>query len=126
MLQTDLVCDMPEVVPRLFIVLQPLSVCKGNGVDNEVAMQMLCIQVCGYDYLKPLAPHTVGKLHSDLLCLLRRDLIFFKAQIPVICLNPVRLVVLLLDCDELVTGGRDIAVDTLAEKFPLGFSSSFA
>lgn len=86
-----------------------------------MVMQVLCVQVRCDNHLKPLAPHTVCKLHSDLLCLLRRDLILLKAQIPVIGLNPVRLVVLLLDRNELVTGGRDIAVDTLTEKFPFGF-----
>ena len=84
-------------------------------------MQVLCVQMSGNNHLKPFAPHTVGKLHSDLLRLLRRDLIFLKAQIPVIGLNPIRFVVLLLDRNKLVTGSSDIAVDTLAEKFLLGF-----
>lgn len=121
MLQTDLICDMPEIVLRLFLVLQSFSVHKGNGVDNKVAMQMLCIQVRCHNHLKPLAPHHVCKLYSNLLRLLRRDLIFLKAQITVIGLNPIRLVVLLLNRNKLVTGGRHIAVDTLAEKFPFGF-----
>ena len=121
MLQTDLICDMPEVVPRLFLVLQSLSVRKGHRVNNKVAMQVLCVQVRCNDYLKTPAPHLVCKLHSNLLRLFRRDLVLLKAQIPVIGLNPVRLAVLLFDRNKLVTGGRDIAVDTFAEKFTLGF-----
>lgn len=36
MLQTNLVSNMPEVVPRLFLVLQTLSVNEGNGIDYKM------------------------------------------------------------------------------------------
>ena len=68
-----------------------------------------------------LAPHLSCKLHSDLLRLFGRDLVFLKAQIPVIRLNPVRLAELFLDGNELVTSHRHIAVDPVAEKLVFRF-----
>ena len=60
-------------------------------------------------------------LEDDLLRLFGRDLVFLKAQIPVICLNPIRLAELLLDGNELVTSHSDIAVDPVAEKLVFCF-----
>ena len=121
MLQANLVCNMPEVVPRLLFILQTLPVRKRDRVDDKMAMQMFCIQVRCYHHLKTLSPHPACKLHSNLLRLLRRNLVFLKAQITVIGLYPVRLIVLLLNRDKLLTGGSYITVDTLTEKFLLRF-----
>ena len=84
MLQADLISNMPEVIPRLLFILKPFPISKGNGVDDEVTVEMFCIQVSGNNYLKSLAPHLCCELHSDLLRLFGRDLVFLKAQIPVI------------------------------------------
>ena len=119
--QANLVGDMAEVVPRLFFIFQPLPIGKGNGVDDKMAVEMFRVQMGSNDHLKPLAPHLPCKLHSDLLRLFGRDLVFLKAQIPVICLNPVRLAELLLYGNELVTSHRHIAVDTVAEKLVFRF-----
>ena len=119
--QANLVGDMAEVVPRLFFVFQPLPIGKGNGVDDKMAVEMFRVQMGSNDHLKPLAPHLCCELHSDLLRLFGRNLVFLKAQIPVICLNPVRLAELLLDGNELVTSHRHIAVDPVAEKLVFRF-----
>ena len=121
MFQADLIGDMAEVVPRLFFVFQPLPIGKGNGVDDKMAVEMFRVQMGSNDHLKPLAPHLSCKLHSDLLRLFGRDLVFLKAQIPVIRLNPVRLAELFLDGNELVTSHRHIAVDPVAEKLVFRF-----
>ena len=121
MLQAYLISNMPKVTPRLFLVLKPLSIHKGNGVDDEVTVEMFCIQVSGNNHLKSLAPHLSHKLHSNLLRLFRSDLVFLETQIPVICLNPTRLIELFLDGNELITSHIHIAVDTIAEKLVLRF-----
>ena len=121
MLQADLIGDMAEVVPRLFFVFQPLPIYKGNGVDDKMAVEMFGVQMGSDDHLIPLAPHLCRKLHSDLLRLFGRDLVFLKAQIPVIRLNPVCLAELFLDGNELVTSHRHIAVDPVAEKLVFRF-----
>ena len=121
MLQADLISDMAEVVPRLFFVFKPLPIGEGNGVDDKMAVEMFGVQVGSDDHLKPLAPHLPCKLHSDLLRLFGRDLVFLKAQIPVIRLNPVRLAELFLNGNELVTSHRHIAVDPVAEKLVFCF-----
>ena len=79
MLQADLISDMAEVVPRLFFVFKPLPIGGGNGVDDKMAVEMFRVQVGSDDHLKPLAPHLSCKLHSDLLRLFGRDLVFLKA-----------------------------------------------
>ena len=121
MLQANLISDMSEIVPRLFFVFKPLPIYKGNGVDDKMAVEMFRIQMGSDDHLIPLAPHLCCKLHSDLLRLFRRDLVFLEAQIPVIRLNPVCLAELFLDGNELVTSHRHIAVDPVAEKLVFCF-----
>ena len=105
----------------LLVVLHTLSVNKGNGVHNKVAMQVLGVQVGCYHNLKSVAPHTLGKFRPDLLCQFGSDIRFvLKAQIPVIGLDTVAFVELLLDRYELVTGGRDITVNAAYIKLSLG------
>lgn len=52
----------------LLIVLQPLSVNKRNRVYNKMAVQVLGVQVGSNYNLKSVAPHTLGKFCSYLLC----------------------------------------------------------
>ena len=117
-LLADTVGDLTEFEPRLFISPQMLTVYKGNGIDNKVAVQVLGIQMCRNNYLKAFAPNLFGKFHSDMLRHLRRNIGFLKAQISVIGLYALRLLVLLLDRYKLVTGNRHITVDSLHIKFP--------
>ena len=66
---------------------------------------MLGVQVRCYHDLKSLAPYTLGKFHSDLLRQFGIDIRFvLKAQIAVVGLDAARLIKLLLDRYELVTG----------------------
>ena len=121
MFQADLIGDMAEVIPRLLFILKPFPISKGNGVDDEVTVEMFCIQVSGNNYLKSLAPHLCCELHSDLLRLFGCDLVFLKAQIPVICLNPTQFVELFFYGNKLITSHIHITVDTVAEKLVFRF-----
>ena len=96
---------MAEVPPRFLFVLQSLAVPERDGVHNEVAVKMLRIQMRCHKDLKPVAPHSFCERHTDLLCKLRRDVGFLEAEIAVVGLDAVRLVELLLDRNELLTGG---------------------
>ena len=66
-----------------------------------MTMQVLRIQVCCHHNLKPLPPHLVCKLHSNLLRQLRRDVLLLKAQVAMIGLDSIGLIELLLDRDKL-------------------------
>ena len=102
-LLADTVGFLVELEPRGFPAA--FAVHKGHGVDDEVAVQMLGVQVGRDKHLMPFAPNGIGKLHPDMLCKLRRDVGFLEAEVAVVGLNAVRLVELLLDGDELLTGG---------------------
>ena len=120
-LSAKFVCNVPEIPPMLLVVLHTLSVNKGNGVHNKVAMQVLGVQVGCYHNLKSVAPHTLGKFRPDLLCQFGSDVRFvLKAQIPVISLDTVAFVKLLLNRYELVTGSRSITVNAAYIKLSLG------
>ena len=114
---------MAEVPPRFLFVLQSLAVPERNGVHNEVAVKMLRIQVSGHKDLKTVAPHSFCECHTDLLCKLRCDVGFLKAEITVIGLDAIRLVELLFHRDELLTGSLRITVDALTEQLPFCFLS---
>ena len=114
-LQADFIGNMAEVPPRFLFVLQSLAIPERNGVHNEVAVKMIRIQVSSYKNLKPVAPHSFCERHTDLLCKLRCDVGFFKAEITVICLDAIRLVELLFHRDELFTGSLRITVDALTK-----------
>ena len=66
---------------------------------------MLGVQVGRDKHLMPFAPNGISKLHPDMLRQLRRDVGFLEAEVAVVGLNAIRLVELLLDGDELLTGG---------------------
>ena len=68
-------------------------------------MQVLRVQVRCYHDLKAVAPHTLGKFHSDFLSKVGIDVrLVLEAQIAVIGLDAVLLVELFLDRHKLVTG----------------------
>ena len=121
--QADLIGNMAEVPPRFLFVLQSLAVPERNGVHNEVAVKMLRIQMRCHKDLKPVAPHSSCERHTNLLCKLRGDVGFLKAEITVIGLDAIRLVELLFHRDELLTGSLRIAVDALTEQLPFCFLS---
>ena len=121
--QADLIGNMAEIPPRFLFVLQSLAVPERNGVHNEVAVKMLRIQVSGHKNLKTVAPHSFCECHTDLLCKLRCDVGFLKAEITVICLDAIRLVELLFHRDELLTGSLRVTVDALTEQLPFCFLS---
>ena len=102
-LLADTVGFLVELEPRGFPAA--FTVHKGHGVDDEVAVQMLGVQVGRDKHLMPFAPNGIGKLHPDMLRQLRRDVGFLEAEIAVVGLDAVRLVELLLDRNELLTGG---------------------
>ena len=80
-----------------------------------------------YNDLKSVAPHTLGKLCSDLLCQFGSDVRFvLKAQIPVIGLDTVTFVELLLDRYELVAGVATLQLMPPTYNSRSVFSSSFA
>ena len=114
---------MAEVPPRFLFVLQSLAVPERNGVHNEVAVKMLRIQMRCHKDLKPVAPHSSCERHTNLLCKLRGDVGFLKAEITVIGLDAIRLVELLFHRDELLTGSLRVTVDALAEQLPFCFLS---
>ena len=88
-----------------------------------MAVKMLRIQVSGHKNLKTVAPHSFCECHTDLLCKLRCDVGFLKAEIAVIGLDAIRLVELLFHRDELFTGSLRVTVDALAEQLPFCFLS---
>ena len=47
---------------------------EGDGVDYEVTMEVVRVQVSGDKHLEVLTPHAPGGLQSYLMGLLRRDL----------------------------------------------------
>lgn len=114
-LAAEAIGNMAEVPPRFLFVLQSLAVPERNGVHNEVAVKMLRIQVSGHKNLKTVAPHSFCECHTDLLCKLRCDVGFLKAEIAVIGLDAIRLVELLFHRDELFTGSLRVTVDALTE-----------
>ena len=113
--QADLIGNMAEVPPRFLFVLQSLAVPERNRVHNEVAVKMLRIQMRGHKNLKPVAPHSFCERHTDLLCKLRCDVGFLKAEITVIGLDAIRLAELLFHRDELLTGSLRVTVDALTK-----------
>ena len=102
-LLADTVGFLVELEPRGFPAA--FAVHKGHGVDDEVAVQMLGVQVGRDKHLMPFAPNGIGKLHPDMLRQLRRDVGFLEAEVAVVGLHAIRLVELLLDGDELLTSG---------------------
>ena len=84
-----------------------------------MTMQVLCVQVGCNNDLKSFTPYSVGKFHSDLLSKVGRNIFFLKTQITVIGLYTIFFSILLFDCNELVTGSRWIAVDTINEELTL-------
>ena len=121
--QADLIGNMAEVPPRFLFILQSLAVPERNGVHNEVAVKMLRIQMRCHKDLKTVAPHSFCERHTDLLCKLRCDVGFLKAEITVIGLDAIRLVELLFHRDELFTGSLRITVDALTKQLPFCFLS---
>ena len=118
---TDTICHCPEFKPCFFFSPQPFPIHKRNGIDNKVAVQMCCIQMCRNNDLKTVAPYFIGKLHPNLLCKFRGNILFFKTQVAMIGLNTICFLILLFDCYELITSGRYITVDTINIKFPFRF-----
>ena len=86
-----------------------------------MAVQVLRVQMSSNHHLKSFAPHLVCKFHSDFLCKLRGYVLFLKAQVSVIGLYAVVFAVCFFHRNKLVSCGRRVAVDTLNEKFTLGF-----
>ena len=56
-----------------------------------MTVEVLCIEMSRYYNLIPLAPNTLGKFHTDLLCKLRCDVLILKTEIPMIGLYALRL-----------------------------------
>ena len=63
--------DVSKVIMELVLIL--LSIHKGNGIKDNMAMEMGVIQVGGHDGLVFLAQQPTGKLHAQSVCLFRRD-----------------------------------------------------
>ena len=59
------------VVVALWAGVVFLPVHKGNGIDDDVVVQMGFVQMRPDDHLIPLSEHPPCKLHPNLMCLLR-------------------------------------------------------
>lgn len=75
------------------IAAQLLSVQKGNGVDRNVVVQMVFIQMSTDDHLEPLTEQPFGKLHADGMGLLWGQLTRLERLDDMIALHAARLVV---------------------------------
>ena len=86
------------------VVLLPVH--EGDGVENEVVVQVVPIQ-----HLKAIAPEMLRGLHADLMAFLRRDLAGLEALIAVPGDVSAGLVILLLGQLHLLHGGLRQTVD---------------
>lgn len=75
------------------VAAQLFAVQKGHGIDCNVIMQMVFIQMRTDDHLEPLTEQPLGKLYADGVGLLRGQLTRFERLDDVIALYAARLVV---------------------------------
>ena len=73
--QTDPVGHLPHPVEECGVGMEPLSIHEGHGVYHKMVVYMrFLVQMGGHQHLEAVAPEFIGKLHTDLMGLLRRDL----------------------------------------------------
>ncbi len=77
----------------LHIAAQLLAVQKGHGVDCNVIMQVVFIQMRTDDHLEPLTEQPLGKLYADGVGLLRGQLTRFERLDDVIALYAAHFVI---------------------------------
>ena len=77
----------------LHIAAQLLAVQKGHGIDCNVIMQMVFIQMGADNHLEPLTEQPPGKLYADGVGLLRGQLTRFERLDDVIALYTAHFVV---------------------------------
>ena len=70
---------IPKIAFCIGMILFP--VCKGNGINHDVIMQMIPVKMCTNHNLKPLPEASSGKLHTDFVngfrrCLLRLERLY--------------------------------------------------
>ena len=75
------------------VAAQLLSIQKRHGIDCNVVMQVVFIQMRTDDHLEPLTEQPLGKLYADGVGLLRGQLTRFERLDDVIALYAARLVV---------------------------------
>ena len=95
------------------------AVQKGHRVDCNMVVQMVLIEVCSNDYLKPLSKQPPRKLHTDGVGLLRGKLTRLKGLNDVIALYAAGLVVAPLGALHIPTGVLNALAVQTAFKQPL-------
>lgn len=81
MLQTDPVGHLHHPLSLCLGVVVLPSIPEAYGIETEVIMQMVFIQMGGDDDLESVAPQLLGGLHTDSVAQLRCDLAWFEALI---------------------------------------------
>lgn len=75
------------------VAAQLLSIQKGHGIDCDVVVQVVFIQMGADDHLEPITEQPLGKLHADGMGLLRGQLTRLERLDDMIALHAARLVV---------------------------------
>ena len=77
----------------LHVAAQLLSIQKGHGIDCDMVMQVVFIQMSADNYLEPLTEQPLGELHANGVGLLRGQFTRFERLDDVIALYAARFVV---------------------------------
>ena len=99
-----------------FVVVVMFPVHKRDRVHNKVIVQAVRIQMGSNDYLKPVAPHPLGKSDSDFVCLFGCNLSRFKTLEPVIADDLTFIIPLCFGDHHFLSGRSRITVDTRDKK----------
>ena len=75
--------SIPQALLLLFGIVVLAAVPEGYGVKGEMIVDMILVKVCRDHDLKPISPHFVCQLHTDLVGNVRRGLTDLEALIPV-------------------------------------------
>ena len=86
------------------IAAQLLSVQKGHGIDCDVVVQVVFIQMGADDHFKPITEQPLGELHANGVGLLWGQLTRFERLDDVIALYAARFVVAPLGALHITTG----------------------
>ena len=83
MLHADLVADLPHLLQGIWCEVQFLSGVRVDGVDDQVGVQVLRVDVCGHQNLAAWE-EPLRQLLGDLVRFRRRDFLFGREGLDVL------------------------------------------
>ena len=122
MLLADLVRNFSQFLVVADFVLEFGTVLERHGIHHEMAVNVICVQVDGDEYLISVAPHSSCGFLADCKRLFRRDLALTKTLYSVITNNFPTQAEPPLHGDHLRIGVLFGAVDAAHKHLPVGLA----